>query len=86
MRPQDLLSESEQAVDMSLDDSEFTICTESADVVEKHSYEVTARETCREEQTQRARRQAASSRPPSSMDHARTIGSGLLTAAHEIGP
>ena len=31
---------------MSLDDSEFTICTESADVVEKHSYEVTARETC----------------------------------------
>ena len=46
MRPQDLLSESEQAVDMSLDDSEFTICTESADVVEKHSYEVTARETC----------------------------------------
>jgi hypothetical protein len=42
VRPQDLLSESEQAVDMSLDDSEFTICTESADVVEKHSYEVTA--------------------------------------------
>ena len=42
MRPQDVLSESEQAVDMSLDDSEFTICCESADVVEKHSYDVTA--------------------------------------------
>ena len=27
---------------MSLDDSEFTICAESADVVEKHQYEVTA--------------------------------------------
>ena len=42
VRPQDLLSEAEQAVDMSLDDSEFTICCESADVVERHSYDVTA--------------------------------------------